>query len=279
MEHHRYSHEEAIAATLISPTLAHNAELWRYMDLGKFLHLLECKELFFCRGDLFDDPDEGMLTAQELKDYEEQCQLVSRRSPSWLPAHDAAFISRRHAFVSCWHHNEGESLAMWTLYGPPQSCVAIVSSPLLIAQTMLPIAGGYAFSQIAPVHYIDHRIDNVKCAASETAIAPLLHKDLAYSHEREVRAVICSRNWVECDPHAHIPEGRGIAVTIDPKQFIRRIVLAPKMPAFVANALRSLMNDRYKITVSIDRSRLDNASFFTDVAIRLSATSPSFEGS
>ncbi len=278
MDQHRYSYDEAAAATLISPPLAHDAQLWRYMDLGKFLHFLEYKQLFFCRGDLFEDPNEGMPTTQALKEYEEQMHHAPMRPPGWLPAPDAALISRRHAFVSCWHHNEGESLAMWSLYGHPQSCVAVVSSPLLIARAMLPVVGSYAFSQIAPVHYINHLVDTYQSVGSASAIAPLLHKDRAYAHELEVRAVICGTNWIECNPQAPISEGRGIGVTIDPKQFIRRIVLAPKMPKFVADAVRALVNSRYEVAVDVDRSRFDDNSFFADVAARSAATSLASKG-
>ena len=35
--------------------------IWRYLDLAKFLDLLENQFLFFCRADKFSDPLEGSL--------------------------------------------------------------------------------------------------------------------------------------------------------------------------------------------------------------------------
>ena len=38
-----------------------NAKLWRYMDITKFLFLLETSSLYFTRGDMFKDSFEGSL--------------------------------------------------------------------------------------------------------------------------------------------------------------------------------------------------------------------------
>ena len=37
-----------------------NAYVWRFIDLPKFLDLIRSGSLYFCRGDQFDDPYEGM---------------------------------------------------------------------------------------------------------------------------------------------------------------------------------------------------------------------------
>lgn len=34
-------------------------KLWRYMDLGKFIHLISAKKLYFASADSFSDPFEG----------------------------------------------------------------------------------------------------------------------------------------------------------------------------------------------------------------------------
>ncbi|MFN8058144.1 MAG: hypothetical protein U0Q12_03205 [Vicinamibacterales bacterium] len=44
-----------------------NAYIWRFIDLPKFLDMLVPGSLYFTRGDMFDDPCEGM-TPDEYKE-------------------------------------------------------------------------------------------------------------------------------------------------------------------------------------------------------------------
>jgi hypothetical protein len=39
---------------------AKDAELWRFMDLGKFRDLMASEELYFRRADLYPDQSEGL---------------------------------------------------------------------------------------------------------------------------------------------------------------------------------------------------------------------------
>lgn len=46
----------------ISNKLDRSTKIQRYMDLSKFLHILESKQIFMCRIDKFEDKLEGGLT-------------------------------------------------------------------------------------------------------------------------------------------------------------------------------------------------------------------------
>jgi hypothetical protein len=48
-----------------------NISVWRYMDLSKFIWMIQRKALFFCRSDSLGDPFEGHYT-KVIADQEEE---------------------------------------------------------------------------------------------------------------------------------------------------------------------------------------------------------------
>jgi hypothetical protein len=81
----------------------------RFVDLAKFLDLLEKKQLWFCRADLLEDPREGRLTEFErmqIRKSREDTENLIRRYESF----------REEFYVNCWYAGEDESMAMWKLY-------------------------------------------------------------------------------------------------------------------------------------------------------------------
>ena len=113
--------------------------LWKFMDISKFLSLIQRNELYFRRADCFDDPYEGAkgikknetiwdeaykeylkelvksakkFTGKEIPD--EEAQEQSLKLLNQLKENGKSWRSK--SFVCCWHANEFESEAMWNLY-------------------------------------------------------------------------------------------------------------------------------------------------------------------
>src|SRR4051794_7246539 len=94
--------------------------LWRYIDVAKFMALLESQELFFCRLDKLQDKYEGHYSRSTI-DY--HLDLAKEVDPDKdmqnqiLQAHLRELSeTRQFTFVNCWHRNFSESLAMWKIY-------------------------------------------------------------------------------------------------------------------------------------------------------------------
>ena len=81
-----------------------NARIWRYVEVRKLESLLKNRGLYFCRGDQFEDPYEGLLPEDFLRgpDAETQARYL--------------LYYRSHAYANCWHLCEYESMTMWKLY-------------------------------------------------------------------------------------------------------------------------------------------------------------------
>jgi hypothetical protein len=108
-------------------------KIWRYIDLTRFLSLLEDRALYFARADQLGDAFEGSFpkTNREqrpvrykeiIEKYEEKKLSVTFPGgacrTSFLEIQ--AFIHEwlcQWTFVNCWHINDSESAAMWRLYG------------------------------------------------------------------------------------------------------------------------------------------------------------------
>lgn len=116
-----------------------DAKLWRYMDLVKFLSLLNSSSLYFTRIDHFVDPYEGALGMRENeeawvdneKKYVEQGLAIKNKVTNHsLSEGELEIEANQHLaryreklkswrtsnYISCWHRSDYESEAMWQLY-------------------------------------------------------------------------------------------------------------------------------------------------------------------
>jgi hypothetical protein len=206
-----------------SKQLSGTTRLWRYLSLDKLVDLLSTSELFFTPLAAFakSDPFEGYLPSVA---FDAHASLSSRYVNDTKLAHQQVAEYRRNkgfpltdveqlmletsiedmrssfrrllpaiakaTSVNCWHANEGESEAMWRLYGENGKAVAVETTlealTLSIQQRDSPNS---VF--IYPVKYLDFFDSTLqpKDCVVEGHLMPLL-KRISYQHEREVRAFI-----------------------------------------------------------------------------------------
>ena len=125
--------------------------------------------------------------------------------------------------ASCWHINEGESEAMWRLYGATGAGIAIEStSERLEAATK--DAAPHAV-HIDPVRYMDFDQDPIDKGGHRHLMGFIKRK--SFEHERELRAVVM------------LPEsGKGAGIPCDMNTLIARIHIAPLAEPYYVDAVR-----------------------------------------
>lgn len=238
-------------------------KLWRYMDLSKFLHLLETKTLFFARADNLGDPFEGASGIADRasewdKFYLEFFSQAVRNAPSGSPpfeteveAHAARLLEqmrasaeaeRKSTFVSCWHANDCESEALWRLYCPPNS------SGVALETTAERLTSALSNSDIelGQVQYVDFR---KSFAGLHDRI---FWKRSSLRHEAEVRAVFKHRFSEEC---------AGVSRSIDIETLCVAVVPSPFSAAWFGPLIRSI-TERYALSLNITESELLAQPFF-----------------
>jgi len=90
--------------------------------------------------------------------------------------------------MSCWHGNEGESEAMWKLYGD-WGTVAVVTTVSSLAESVS-VEGINEVVDIVPVKYLDFDREYVPTELKDFRGRITATKRLAYQHEQEVRLTI-----------------------------------------------------------------------------------------
>jgi len=167
-------------------------EIWRYMSVEKFALLVSRKELWFTRSDLLGDEHEGSLPDSVINERQQRVkdnrvrQIIERGSKAVL----------KQAFVSCWSMQAPEVLSMWKIYTPNGKGFAIKTTVDRLAKCFCSkphdLFDNYGV-RIEKVRYIDF----VSHEATAATFDRFIHKQNAYSYEREIRAVISSMPTVD----------------------------------------------------------------------------------
>lgn len=205
---------------------ANEVTVWRYMDLSQFIYLLTTKTLRFSRLDEVDDDWEGAIPKS-------LAQL--QKPPSDLP--NRLFQMALGPLINCWHENERESIAMWTLYTKGTSGIAIRSTVARIKKALKDVPNRL---QIARVQYIDHATETVK---QNNAYLPFVYKRQAFEHEREIRLLLDPIGTETISSGVRRITGftHGENVVVDVSALIQKVVISPQYPMWGLDALTDLV--------------------------------------
>lgn len=98
---------------------------WRYMDLWKFLSLLNSSEMYFPNAEMLGDQHEGRIPE---KIFEMMVEKDKREkvSPKSAPNYKALIEDlRKKTLIVSWNANRIESFAMWKMYAKEKLGIAI----------------------------------------------------------------------------------------------------------------------------------------------------------
>jgi hypothetical protein len=154
---------------------------WRYMDLAKFVYLLDKRSLHFRRADKFEDKYEGLLPltdAENLKSSLAHHQLTPDLIDKAIKLDEK---SRESFYLNCWHINKEESSSMWKAYSASAQGIAIQSTVSNIGESfhlsIEPI-------RLSLVSYLNYKIGTVKPG---NTFRPVIHKRHFFKEENELR--------------------------------------------------------------------------------------------
>jgi hypothetical protein len=234
-------------------------EIWRYMDIARFLTLISERSLYFARRHELGDPLEGVWTRPASDSF------LSREAPEYRRWMVDEF--NRLALISCWHENEWESVAMWKLYVSGREGVALKSTVGRLRR-VLTADSTNGRPSITRVQYRDDTYTPDTCDFGGILHLErfLFRKTMGYSHEREIRAVLYNPHGCALDAlfeagHAasHPSQGtevsQGEAVPVNLSILIERIVVSPNFPNWAIGSLQKVV-DAIGVGAQIEPSRL-----------------------
>ncbi len=230
-------------------------KIWRYMDLSKYLAILQRRSLFFPRATLLGDPFEGSSTRpmvaarQYIMDNRTTDPALAEYK--YLPDSyfDGGFYKKmiKQYLISCWHMNEHESAAMWKLYLRSNEGVCIQSTYKRL-RACLPTC-----VSIGKIKYIDYQTEEFP---PNMLFNFILHKRKSFEHERELRAVFWEGSGIaDAQPYKTTIEPAGLWIEVDLSSLVERIHISPAAEPWFATALQEA-TAKYDLHVPVCQSAL-----------------------
>nr|WP_319511756.1 hypothetical protein [uncultured Draconibacterium sp.] len=235
-------------------------KVWRYMDFTKLISLIDTRRLFFTRADMFNDPFEGSypkinvvartVVPEDLPDESKKALLASMSQLG-----DSNKHWPRYTAISCWHMNEYESAAMWSLYLKSDEGIAVQSTFRRLKKSIIDEEKVF----LGTVKYIDYEKDYID---SGNMLGPFVHKRKSFEHERELRALLMK--WPTTPKGLNFSKEtitNGVPVKVDIEDLIEKIYVAPNAPDWFAELVRTALK-RYGYNIEVIHSELNDTPMF-----------------
>lgn len=221
--------------------------IWRYMDLGKFLSLIQTTQLWFSHTSKFDDPYEGRYSKEAAEEIQREKLGIEE-----LSEEDTGFFMEDDAddYVSCWNRKENQSVALWELYNEGNDGVAIKTTVDKLKRSVG-----------LPEDEIDHQMEFGKVKYHVTGdeprgyYAPIFTKRDIFEFEKEYRAVLTvfdPLGDVDIEGVKIVPDV-GIGLEVDLNTLINEVHISPGASSYVVDVVERLQRD-YGPDFSIEKS-------------------------
>ncbi len=186
--------------------------IWRYIDLWKFLDIIDNDKLYMSRADQFEDKLEGRIPHHKVR---------SSSSPNPLKQIDTVSenVLKKHTFISSWNANNFELYPLWKIYTESNSSIAIKSTIIKLKESIK--AEETLTQYIGQIKYV--RPDTDYTFEGNTFQLFFEKRDY-FAFENEVR-ILVDYPYKDNDELLQLPN--GIKIDIDPEKLIDEILLAP----------------------------------------------------
>jgi hypothetical protein len=216
--------------------------IWRYMDLAKYLYMLEQRSLFFARATLLGDRFEGSSTKAMVaaREYIRANRATDPRLAAFKEMPEEIFarggelpqIMRQKYLLSCWHMNEDESAAMWRVYSNANEAVCIRSTYRRLRQCLSKCVF------IGEVNYINY---DTGYFPTDIVLYYIMHKGKPYEYERELRAVFWEMDGTpEAQPYKAKIKPNGLAIEVDLSALIEHVYVSPTAAPWFADVVKAM---------------------------------------
>jgi hypothetical protein len=219
-----------------------NDKIWRYMDLPKFLDLLQSKTLFFARVDELRKSDKFECAIMRRPpnqkiDFENQIKppviglgSIYKKFIEQLEEDKINEKILNNVFINCWHINEKECNAMWKIYSDKMGLSITTSSDKLDDYLYQKVGEGNFCAM--PVFYMGS--EEISTKTAKTPFLSWFCKNEEFKYEKEFRCLI--RDTCDSKQKSHIK------LEIDLEQIIDEIYISPYAPNWYESCIKNLCN-------------------------------------
>ena len=252
-----------------------SAKLWRYMDLSKFLSLLESRSLYFTRLDHFSDSFEGAIGSRKNESAWEKMQIELRSK--WILAEhksknmqlsdkeitNLAYESfekyrrnikewRMHNYVSCWHQSDFESEAMWQLYTRDNKQGIAIQTTFERLYQALSLDPWQEFGMVKYINFDEY--NNGNSQKSFHSFDALWYKRESFAHEKEFRIIIedSSKGCLDWEK----------TVEVNLNMLIENVYISPEADLWFYELVKDIIRKRYNLRLDVKQSALNDLPFY-----------------
>jgi len=213
--------------------------IWRYLDIERFIALIESNKIFLSRLDKMKDTWESTWPQKLLENI---ATHWPKDEYKWFFSDKLKYIN----FVSCWHESKSESAALWDLYSG-KSGIAIQSTVGSLKRSICEEKSLF----LGRVNYIDFEHEDLP--ELNMLIPPFL-KRKSFEHEKEIRLLL----W---DPVNSNTPNEFHELNIDISILIENLYISPFCPDWFVSALAGMCK-KYNITAPVIKSSLYDARVY-----------------
>lgn len=248
-----------------------HAKVWRYMDLAKFISLLDSQGVYFTRIDRFQDKFEGAITrpmfghsyGTTFGDPPPPDSWIDPEEGKKVQISDMAFM-RKTSFASCWNQSDYESEALWNLYASRNAGIAIQSTFARLCKSFRDAEDRVL---VGTITYMDYELGQFE---HSSIYAPLLHKRVSFEHEHEIRAVVWRAPTINARLHPgaleiseanmdeimNEPIESGFIVPCNLETLVENVYVSPLAGDWFAAVVQSVL-DKYGLARTVVHSSLN----------------------
>lgn len=228
------------------------AKIWRYMDIPKYVSLLDKRALYFSRADVLAekfDPFEGKYPNEIVMKLLEHTSSENERKHLFRVIENPEF--QKMLVINCWHINEVESYHMWKIYATRDYGVAIQSTFERLCNCFEVYKNNDVF--IGRVSYDQNKI------IFGNSFYPYMHKRPYFESDKELRAIILNI-WGDYEKRIYDDSylsHKGSHIPIDLDALIEKVVVIPGTPKNEYEKIKSV-SKKYGMKKLIERSKIDD---------------------
>lgn len=221
-----------------------NIPIWRYMDLWKFLSLINTSSLFFASVELLGDQFEGKIPDKVFELMKEHERRNSRNDNFVEVFKDfMEDYPRRNTLISSWNVAQHESFALWKMYSKDKLGVAIKTNFDRLKS---------CFKKTNEEIYIGEvsYFDNEKPEYDFGHFSTLLTKYNYYNFEKEVRCLLRVENEKN-------PGSRKIQVNLN--ELIEEVYISPFAYDAGLYEIIEFLKEKHKLSYRIKMSGINDS--------------------
>ncbi|WP_177760959.1 DUF2971 domain-containing protein [Flavobacterium sp. I3-2] len=225
-----------------------NYSISKYVDLSKFLSLIQTESIFFCRLDKLEDKLEGTFPKNSKEQFKDWYLSILNHLPPDENVDEIKLndylnerINLSEKFkqincISCWNKSISESYALWKIYSNLEQGIMIKSN---VERLIKAFENSDEIISLSEIKYINHEIDIIPTGNLNY---PIIHKNIAYSYEQEIRLIHqvtmddgYFHNW-NCELNVN-----GKYLKVDINELIEEIIISPFAPKWFFDIIEDIL--------------------------------------